>query len=83
MPKKAVDYVIQRQEQFEQDIQKRNLPDYQKKGWLLSLFFQYIHMYTLHLFILSLFHEVVCQKVLVLLLNNMMTADKVQSTQKL
>ena len=47
MPKKAVDYVIQRQEQFEQDIQKRNLPDYQKKRLIVVTHLSiYTHVHT-------------------------------------
>ena len=57
MPKKAIEYVIQRQEQFDEDIRKRNSPDYQKKSLIfVSLSFQCVHMYTLYVFILSLFH---------------------------
>ena len=60
MPKKAIEFVIQRQEQFDADIRKRNSPDYQKKRLILmSLSFQYVHMYTLYAFILSLFHKVI------------------------
>ena len=54
MPKKAIEYVIQRQEQFGEDIGKRNSPDYEKKGLLFVLLsFQYVHMYILYVFLLS------------------------------
>lgn len=61
MPKKAIEYVIRRQEQFDEDIRKRDSPDYQKKRLIfVPVSFQYVHIYnyTLYVFLLSLLHKV-------------------------
>ena len=38
MPKKAVEYIIQRQEQYEKENRKRSSPDYQRKRLILIFF---------------------------------------------
>ena len=38
MPKKAVEYIIQRQEQYEKENRKRSSPDYQRKRLMLIFF---------------------------------------------
>ena len=59
MPKKVIEYVIQRQEQFDEDIRKRNSPDYQKKRLIfVAVSFQYVHIYALYVFLVSLLFKV-------------------------
>ena len=58
MPKKAIEYVIQCQEQFNEDIRKRSSLAKEKVGFCVTLFSIYTQVYSVYI-PPSLLHKVV------------------------